>query len=101
MKQSKVNKIVKKYHEKGEWLSNPQVPRKVKSLVKQPKEGLLVIWSEYIAHECGLAQEFGIGEIDFITQHGDNTPFDVIEGFHAYLGGVISGVKEEYNTKDV
>lgn len=93
-KKDELMRLVDEYHNSGEWLINPIVPKDVKVFAKETKQLLNGIWDNYIAHECGLARKFGMDELDYISREGRLDKMHLIETFSFFLEGFVEGYNE-------
>ena len=89
---SEVETIIDSYIASGEWVTNPNVPRNVKSFMKEDKQGLIEVWNQWLAFECGILRK---RDKHALTHFAFESSLDNLEGFHSYLGGFIEGLKEQ------
>jgi hypothetical protein len=99
-KKDELMRLVDEYHNSGEWLTNPIVPKDVKVFAKETKQLLNGIWDNYIAHECGLARKFGMDELEYISREGSLDKMNLIETFSFFLEGFIEGYNESVEEEE-
>jgi hypothetical protein len=93
-KKDELMMLIDDYHNSGEWLTNPMVPKDVKVFAKETKQLLNGIWDNYIAHECGLARKFEMNELDYLSSAGKLDKMHLIEMFSLFLEGFVEGYNE-------